>query len=292
MADLILVRAMTVSVLKAHFERFRRELIEHRDLWNRSLEEGIPDYPIANIDTLKAQTESLLRQLGFLRPYMEDLHSSWILGNKMAGVSWNILDSAIGLQHGAQIKGPSLNALADAVQIILGRLDNYPEEDEFRIGDLTTTNLDIELAERLCSRVRQAARVLSSRRKGKASFEVSDEYDAQDLLHALFRAYFKYTVSENPVPKVAATRSSRADLCIQELGLIVEVKFARAPQDQKRIEQELAEDLIFYTAWTPLTYLFFVIVNSADLQNSDLLDRFSKKRTINEKSFTARVINV
>jgi len=283
---------MTVSRLKAHFERFRRELIEHRDLWNQSLEEGIPDYPVENIDALKAQTESLLRQLGLLRPYMEDLHSSWILGVKMAGVSWNILDSAIGLQQGAQIKGPSMNALIDSVQIILGRLDDYPEQDEFRIGDLTTINLDIELAERLCSRVRQAARVLSSRRKGKANFEISDEYDAQDLLHSLFRAYFKYTVSENPVPKAAASRSTRADLSIQELGLIVEVKFARTPQDQKRIEQELAEDLIFYTAWTPLTYLFFVIVNSADLQNADLLDRFSKKQTINEKSFTARVINV
>lgn len=207
-------------------------------------------------------------------------------------MSWNILDTALANDAIAQTKGPSLNALVDAVQIILGQLDNCPKEDEFRIGQLATVNSEIELAERVCTRVGKAARALTSRRTGKLAFTVVDEYDVQDLLHALLRVYFKYSVKENPVPKTAAAASSRADLSIEELGLIVEAKFVRKPQDQRRIEKDLAEDLIFYTAWEPLKYLFFVVYNSSDLENAELLDKFSKPQTINEKHFTARVINV
>jgi hypothetical protein len=114
----------------------------------------------------------------------------------------------------------------------------------------------------------------------------------QDLIHALFRAFFKYPVAENPLPKAAGAVSSRADLCVEELGLIMEAKFVRAQKDQARIEKELATDLIFYSAWEPLKYLFFVVYNSADLENAELLDKFSKPQTINAKHFTARVIAV
>jgi REase_DpnII-MboI len=234
----------------------------------------------------------LLRQLGRLRPYLEELHSTWTLGVKAVGVSWNVLDEAIGTNQGAQIKGPSLNAFVDALEIILGRLDNYNDAEEFRMGTLVTVNTDIELAERICARVAKAARILTARRGKKASFEIKDEYDVQDLIHALFRAFFKYPVTENPLPKAAGAVSTRADLCIEELGLIMEAKFVRAQKDQARIEKELATDLIFYSAWEPLKYLFFVVYNSADLQNAELLDKFSKPQTINAKHFTARVIAV
>jgi hypothetical protein len=261
---------MIVAELKRQLEKFDRELIQYRDLWNASLgESGLPDYAVENIHELKTRGSSLLRQLGRLRPYMEDLHSSWVFHHRATRTQWNILDAALGLQTIAVVKGPSLNALVDAVQIVLGRLDDYPAEDEFRIGTLVTTNFEIELAERVCARVGKAARSLTSRRATKRSFELSDEYDVQDLLHALLRAFFKYPVTENPVSKSAGPVSTRADLCIQELGLIVEVKFVRTQRDQKRIEKELAEDLVFYTAWDPLKYLFFVIFNSPDLQNAD-----------------------
>jgi REase_DpnII-MboI len=94
------------------------------------------------------------------------------------------------------------------------------------------------------------------------------------------------------VSKVAGAASGRADLSIEELGLLIEAKFVRGPQDHRKMEKDLAEDLIFYTAWEPLRYLFFVIYNSSDLENSELLEKFSKPQTINEKHFTARVINV
>lgn len=63
---------------------------------------------------------------------------------------------------------------------------------------------DTVLVERVCRRLPQAARILSTRsRKGKAPYEITDEYDVQDLLHSVLRAYLKYSVQEDPLPKVA-----------------------------------------------------------------------------------------
>jgi len=283
---------MKVTELQNELETFRRELIKYRDLWNESLEPPLPDYPVENIEELQSRAAALLRRLGRLRAYMEELHSSWVFHHSATGVSWNILDTAFSNDAIAQMKGPSLNALVDALQIILGRLDDYPKDSDFRTGQLATVNSDIELAHQVCARVSKAARALTTRRTGKQPFTISDEYDVQDLLHGLLRAYFKYPVKENPLPKAASAVATRADLAIEELGLIVEAKFVRTPQDQRRIEKDLAEDLIFYTAWEPLKYLFFVIYNSSDLENAELLEKFSKPQTINEKHFTAHVINV
>jgi REase_DpnII-MboI len=283
---------MKVSELKRQLEEFRRDLITYRKLWNSSLESGVPDYSVENIEELQQQASSLFRQLGRLRLYMEALHSSWTLRHGGAGISWNILDVALGNESVAQAKGPSLNALVDALQLVLGRLDDYNPDEEFRMGALVSVNSDIELAERICSRAAKSARILMSRRKGKENFAIADEYDVQDLIHFLFRGYFKYPVVENPLPKPAGAASARADLSIEDLGLLVEAKFVRAEKDQRRIEKELAEDLVFYATWAPLKYLFFVVYNSADLQNAELLDKFSKPQTINEKHFTVRVINV
>jgi hypothetical protein len=280
---------MIVSALKSQLETFRSQVIEYRDLWADSLEGPLPDYPVRNFEALKALSDPLLRQLGLLRPYLEALHASWTL--MATGTAWDVLDHALG-SHGAIIKGPSLNALIDGVQIAIGRLDDYPPEAEFRIGGVTTKNADIELAELVCSRFTRAARSLLTRRAGKRAFVIEDEYDGQDLLHAILRSYFKYPVRENPLSKIAGSASTRADLSIDELGLIIEVKFAKGPRDQRRIEKEISEDLVFYTAWKPLKYLFFVVVNSADLENAELLDRFSKPQAINERHFQVKVITV
>ena len=282
---------MKVSELKEQLEKFAREVVGYRDLWGESLEGPLPDYPVKNFDELNKQSASLLRQLGLLRPYLEDLHSTWVLQSNASQISWNVLDHALG-NHGAPVKGPSLNALIDGIQIALGRLDGYSPQEEFRTGGLSTANTEVELAERICSRINKASRVLLSRHDGRPPLEMQDEYDVQDFLHALFRAYFKYPVTENPLPKVGGAASTRVDLCIEDLGLIVEVKFVRSKADQRKIERALSEDLVFYSAWGPLKYLFFLIFNSADLEKAELLDKWSKPQAINEKHFASKIINV
>lgn len=149
---------------------------------------------------------------------------------------------------------------------------------------------DVELLLRLCQRLPEAARVLGARKRGRPKFKLGDEYDAQDLLHALVRSAFKYAVTEEPIGKVGGGPSSRADLALEDLGVIVELKFARGPGDQDRMVKELAEDLLLYTKWAPLQTFIYVIVNSRDLRDAEALERLGGQTTINGKSYRAHVV--
>lgn len=154
-----------------------------------------------------------------------------------------------------------------------------------------TPGADVNLIELICKRVSNSARILSTRqRKDKDPFVVEDEYDVQDLLHAILRAYLKYSVQEDPLPKVAGTKSSRADISIEELGILIEIKYVRSPDDQKRIFNEFSQDLLVYTSWKPLRTLLFVIFNSDDLRDPEALEKLSGPKQINDIKFDVRVI--
>lgn len=145
---------------------------------------------------------------------------------------------------------------------------------------------DVAMVERLCRRLPQSARILGTRsRKDKRAFEVEDEYDVQDLLHAVLRAYFKYPVQEDPLPKVAGAKSSRADISIQDLGVLIEVKYARGPQDQRRIFEEHSQDLLLYAQWPHLKTLVLLIYNSSDLRDAEAFEKLSGKQEIAGRRF-------
>lgn len=150
---------------------------------------------------------------------------------------------------------------------------------------------DAAMIEQICRRLPQAARILAVRsRKGKAPFEITDEYDVQDLLHATLRAYLKYSVQEDPLPKVAAAKSSRADITIEELGLLIEVKYVHGPEDQKRLFEEYSQDLVLYAQWPHLRTLIYLIYNSADLRDAEAFEKLSAVQELGGKRFNVQVI--
>jgi REase_DpnII-MboI len=150
---------------------------------------------------------------------------------------------------------------------------------------------DAEMVELVCKRLPHAARVLALRaRKGKAPFEIADEYDVQDLLHATLRAYLKYSLQEDPLPKVAGAKSSRIDVSIEELGILIEVKYVRGPEDQKRIFEEYSQDLVLYAEWAHLKTLIYLIYNSADLRDPEAFEKLTATQEIGGKRFDVRVV--
>jgi hypothetical protein len=150
---------------------------------------------------------------------------------------------------------------------------------------------DAAMVEQICKRLPHAARILALRsRKGKAPFEISDEYDVQDLLHATLRAYLKYSVQEDPLPKVAGAKSSRIDVSIEELGILIEVKYVRGPEDQKRIFEEYSQDLVLYAEWAHLKTLIYLIYNSGDLRDPEAFEKLSATQEIGGKRFSVRVV--
>ncbi|MBK8452909.1 MAG: hypothetical protein WAQ53_04930 [Thiofilum sp.] len=150
---------------------------------------------------------------------------------------------------------------------------------------------DIKLIEQLCKRLPQAARVLAIRsRVGKSGYTISDEYDVQDLLHALLRGYLKYSVQEDTLPKVAGAKSSRVDISIEELGVLIEIKYVSKPEDQKRLFEEYSQDLVLYAQWSPLKSLIYLIYNSADLRDAEAFEKLSSTQEINGKRFNVNIV--
>lgn len=150
---------------------------------------------------------------------------------------------------------------------------------------------DVALVERICQRLPQAARILGARtRQGKPNFELRDEYDVQDLLHAVLRAYLKYSVREDPLPKVASAKSGKADISIEELGVIIEIKFVRRPEDQRRVFEEYSQDLLLYARWPHLKNLIYLIYNSGDLLDPEAFEKLSGEHEIDGTRFSVSIV--
>jgi hypothetical protein len=167
---------------------------------------------------------------------------------------------------------------------------DYAQELLYASDTVTTgTTGQLELVLQVGGRIREAARVLEHRRKDKTPYAIEDEYDVQDLLLAVLRTYFKFTVKENPLPKRGGI-SSRADLSIEELGVIIEVKFVRGPADQRRVVKEFAEDQQFYIEWQHLKHFVYLVYNSDELSDPEALLGLSGPRMINGRQFEAYVV--
>lgn len=150
---------------------------------------------------------------------------------------------------------------------------------------------DYVLVEQLCKRLPQVARILASRsRKSKTPYEISDEYDVQDLLHAVLRGYLKYSVQEDPLPKVAGAKSGRSDISIEELGVLIELKYVHGPEDQKRLFEEYSQDLVLYSQWKPLRHLIYLVYNSADLRDPEAFEKLDGEQELNGCSFSTKVV--
>jgi hypothetical protein len=149
---------------------------------------------------------------------------------------------------------------------------------------------DVGLLLTLCQRLPFAARILATRDRAKSPFEIADEYDVQDLLHSVIRAYLKYSVHEEPLGKIGGGKSGRADVAIEDIGTIVEVKYVRGPKDQQRLVEEFAQDLLLYTKWPQLAHFIYLVYNSADLRDAEALLRLEGDQEINGVKFRAYIV--
>lgn len=88
-----------------------------------------------------------------------------------------------------------------------------------------------KLLENICSRFHLVAKQLRTGHADRDSLIVADEYDVQDLLHALLRVHFDDIRPEEWTPSHAGS-SSRVDFLLKEEQIIVEVKNEGKPQSK------------------------------------------------------------
>lgn len=98
---------------------------------------------------------------------------------------------------------------------------------------------------KLCGRFNKVARQLQSRRDNRGTIEIEDEYDVQDLLHALLRIDFDDIRAEEWTPSYAG-KCARMDFLLKECQIVVEAKKTRKGLGEKEVGDELIVDIARY----------------------------------------------
>jgi uncharacterized protein (TIGR02391 family) len=121
---------MKVQDLISEVEEFRAALVAHRDLYGKSLDNELPDYPVVNVKQLEEQSRLLNRMVGRLRPFLERLRSTWHMRQYGGGPSVDALDAATSTAYVAQLKGDALDLVIGAIDQVLGQLQALQPDDE------------------------------------------------------------------------------------------------------------------------------------------------------------------
>jgi hypothetical protein len=133
------------------------------------------------------------------------------------------------------------------LEAILERLELIPELVEISATKegAKTLESDLKRIEHLCRRFHIVARQLRSRHDDRETLNVEDEYDTQDLLHALLAIYFDDIRTEEWTPSYAGG-SSRMDFLLKQEQIVIEVKKTRKGLAAREIGEQLIIDIAKY----------------------------------------------
>jgi hypothetical protein len=99
-----------------------------------------------------------------------------------------------------------------------------------------------ELIERVVRRFHRIARQLKHRHNDRTSINVSDEYDVQDILHAVLRGLFDDVRPEEYTPSYAGG-SARMDFLLKAEQVVLECKFTSSSLRDKQVGEQLLVDI-------------------------------------------------
>lgn len=98
----------------------------------------------------------------------------------------------------------------------------------------------------LCRRFPLFVERLQSRQRGRAPYPVDDEYDVQDLLHAILKLHFDDVRPEEHTPSFGGN-ASRVDFYLPAERILVEAKMTRSGLGQKEVTDQLINDVARYS---------------------------------------------
>jgi len=165
---------------------------------------------------------------------------------KQVGYSLSIfvLDTPDSEFQDAYVRG-----LDNAKAVLLSIVDEIEEFDsnnassEAQEGNIRPDAFS--LVELICLRFHQIARQLRSRHDNRSTLAVEDEYDAQDLLHAVLKLHFDDIRPEEWTPSYAGG-SSRVDFLLKQEQIIVELKKTRQSLSDRQLGEQIIIDATKY----------------------------------------------
>lgn len=181
--------------------------------------------------------------------------------------------------------------LVDEIQVLLesGPPFEMPRTPRVRPAGQGRTPADAaELIELICRRFPLYVTQLRQRHGGRATLEVSDEYDVQDALHALLRVHFEDVRDEDPV-RSHGSGSSRVDLVIRDRRVVIEVKMTRETLTGKKLVDQIAIDKERYRAVPELDELIFYVYDP-ELRLNNIAAGIERDLTEQASDMNVRVI--
>jgi hypothetical protein len=149
------------------------------------------------------------------------------------------------------------------------------------IGNRGSAPVDLVIS--LCRRFPLFVDQLQRRQRGRGSFPVNDEYDVQDLLHALLKLHFEDVRPEEYTPSYGGN-SSKVDFYLPHERIVVEAKKTRANLGQREVTDELLIDAARYTKMNDVDTLICLVYdpdrrcsNPASIEN-DIANSGSRLR--------------
>ena len=121
----------------------------------------------------------------------------------------------------------------------------YEEVEEFGLDAGSQPGKPLSIVDLLLRRFHAVARQLRIRHEHRPTLDVTDEYDVQDLLHALLRLHFTDIRKEEWTPSYAGS-SSRMDFLLKNEEVVIEVKMMRKGLKNKDVVDQLLVDIARY----------------------------------------------
>ena len=101
-------------------------------------------------------------------------------------------------------------------------------------------------------------RQMRERHEQRPTLDEADEYDVQDLFHALLTIYFDDIRKEEWMPTYAGS-ASRMDFLLPEIEAVVEIKMTRPTLSTKQLGEQLIVDIAKYKKHPMCRTLFCVV---------------------------------
>ena len=166
-------------------------------------------------------------------------------GEQVTGLCEVTVDSGVKVSvQKTSFHGYGMTVLRDAFSDALGRLP-WLESPTKKPTPQTGQPPAPERLEPLFRRFPQIVRQLRRRHDDRPTLEISDEYDVQDLLHAVLRGLFNDVRSEESTPSYAGG-AARMDFLLKNEKTVVETKMATAKLKDKLIGEQLIIDIQRY----------------------------------------------
>lgn len=172
----------------------------------------------------------------------------------------------------------TLKPILDAV------IDNIEEK-----SDEMDTQSGLEIINNLCMRFPLFARQIKTRHSKRQTIEIKDEYDVQDLFHALLKIHFDDIRPEEYTSSLAGS-ASRVDFLLKKEQIVVEIKMTRKGLGAKELGNELIIDINRYKSHQDCkTLVCFVYDPEGYINNPSGIENDLEKTSSN---FKVRVIIV